>query len=94
MGIEKINEPKSDVKDNGKQETTLDKMVPGQKCEVISMGEAGPVRTRFIDMGLRKGATVAIVRIAPMGDPIEVSVIGYNLSLRKEEAKNISVRLV
>lgn len=52
------------------------------------MGE-GPLRQRILDMGLTKGASVMVRKVAPLGDPIEVTVRGYELSLRKAEAECI-----
>ena len=52
------------------------------------MGE-GPLRQRILDMGLTKGASVTVRKVAPLGDPIEVTVRGYELSLRKAEAECI-----
>ncbi|HBU12204.1 MAG TPA: ferrous iron transport protein A [Clostridiales bacterium] len=51
----------------------------------------GPVKRRIMDMGITKGAEVYVRKLAPLGDPIEVTVRGYELSLRGEDAKNIIV---
>jgi ferrous iron transport protein A len=73
--------------------TTLDKLKPGQKSSVIRIGSDGPIRRRITEMGVVRGAAVEVIRIAPLGDPIEVKIKGYNLSLRKAEAAAIAVTL-
>ncbi len=70
---------------------TLYDMKPGQEGTVRSIGEKGPTRKRIMDMGVTPGARIKIVKVAPLGDPLEVNVRGYELSLRKAEAKQISV---
>ncbi|MFY9375583.1 MAG: FeoA family protein [Kiritimatiellia bacterium] len=55
------------------------------------MSGAGPVARRIADMGVTKGSVVEVVRVAPLGDPIDVKIKGYHLSLRKAEAAGISV---
>ena len=57
----------------------------------MSIGEKGQMRRRIMDMGVTPGAEVKVVKVAPLGDPIEVTIRGYELSLRKEEAKQIIV---
>lgn len=73
---------------------TLDRLTPGRKAEIVKVGGAGPVRRRMADMGLLRGAAVEVVKVAPLGDPIEVKIKGYNLSLRKEEAATIEIEAV
>ncbi len=70
---------------------TLKDLKPGQEGIVTSIGEKGPVRKRIMDMGVTPGATVKVIKIAPLGDPIEVNIRGYELSLRKSEASQIIV---
>ena len=53
----------------------------------------GPVKRRIMDMGITKGTSVFVRKVAPLGDPIEVTVRGYELSLRKSEAESIVVSL-
>jgi len=72
---------------------TLDQLKPGQKARIARVGSTGPVRRRIADMGVVRGTAIEVVRIAPLGDPIEVKVKGYNLSLRKGEAAAITVEL-
>ena len=73
--------------------STLDKLKPGQKARVVRVGSNGPIKRRIADMGVIRGTAVEVVRIAPLGDPIEVQVKGYRLSLRKGEAAQIAVEL-
>lgn len=70
---------------------TLKEMKPGEQGKIVSVGEKGQMRRRIMDMGVTPGAEVKVVKVAPLGDPIEVTIRGYELSLRKEEAKQIVV---
>jgi ferrous iron transport protein A len=71
--------------------TTLDMVPPGQHCRIVKAELRGPVRRRFMDMGLVTGATIEVVRMAPLGDPMELKIKGYLLSVRKEDAQFITV---
>ena len=64
----------------------------GERVTVLKVAGEGPLRQRNLDMGLTKGAEVMVNKVAPLGDPIEVTVRGYELSLRKKEAACIIVR--
>ncbi|NLD04027.1 MAG: ferrous iron transport protein A [Clostridiales bacterium] len=70
---------------------TLRDAVIGETVKVVKLLGEGPVRRRIMDMGITKGVDVRLVRVAPLGDPIEVRVRGYELSLRKEDAQLIEV---
>ena len=70
---------------------TLDKVAVGDAVKIVRLNGAGPVKRRIMDMGLTKGAEVAVRKIAPLGDPIELTVRGYELSIRKDEAAAIEV---
>jgi ferrous iron transport protein A len=70
---------------------TLKDLKPGQEGVVTSIGEKGPVRKRIMDMGVTPGAMVKVIKVAPLGDPIEINIRGYELSLRKSEASQIIV---
>jgi len=70
---------------------TLKDLKPGQEGTVISIGEKGPVRRRIMDMGVTPGTQVKVIKVAPLGDPIEINVRGYELSLRKTEASQIEI---
>ena len=69
----------------------LHELKVGQRGIIVRVGGKGPVRRRMMDMGLVTGAEVKVVRVAPLGDPVEFEVKGYSLSLRKSEARNIIV---
>ena len=67
---------------------------PGQKCIVTSMGGGGAVRRRLFDMGITPGVEIFVRKLAPLGDPIELAVRGYELSIRKSEAEQIGVEKI
>ena len=58
---------------------------------MVSIGDKGPARRRIMEMGVTPGTSVKVIKAAPLGDPIEVNIRGYELSLRKEEAMRIVV---
>ena len=70
---------------------TLDKLPIKYTATITSVGGEGALRCRLLDMGLIPNTTVKLQKIAPMGDPMEVQVRGYELTLRMEDAKKISV---
>jgi len=70
----------------------LNELKVGDKTEIVKLKGVGDVKRRLLDMGVVKGTTVEIERVAPLGDPIEIKIKGYNLSLRKEEASKIIVK--
>lgn len=70
---------------------TLDKLIPGQSGRITVVGSTGALRRRLLDMGLTPGTTVAMCKTAPLGDPLELELRGYSLTLRKEEAAYIQV---
>lgn len=63
----------------------------GQTVTVKKLGGEGAVKRRIMDMGLTKGVEVYVRKVAPLGDPVEVTVRGYELSLRKADAEMITV---
>ena len=71
---------------------TLRDLKPGQQGTVASIGTTGPLKRRIMDMGITPGVEIKVVKVAPLGDPIEVNVRGYELSLRKEEAQQIMMK--
>ncbi len=75
------------------KQVSLDKLSAGQQGVVVRVGGKGPAKRRMMDMGLVPGSKVKVVRVAPLGDPIEFEVKGYNLSLRKSEARAITVEV-
>ena len=70
---------------------TLKEVACGQTVTVKKINGDGPVKRRIMDMGITRGAEVHIRKVAPLGDPIEVTVRGYELSLRKADAEMIEV---
>lgn len=66
----------------------------GQKARVVRINGNGQVHRRLMDMGLVSGSEIEMQRVAPFGDPIEIRVKGYNLSLRRSEADSIKVEVV
>lgn len=70
---------------------TLNQVKVGKPVHVVHVNGTGPLRQRILDMGLTRGAEVEVRRTAPLGDPLEICVRGYMLSLRKAEAACISV---
>ncbi|MFI3244364.1 MAG: ferrous iron transport protein A [Akkermansia sp.] len=71
--------------------TTLNKSKIGSTVTIDSVNGQGALRQRILDMGLTRGAKVQVLKLAPLGDPMEISVRGYELSLRKAEAEQIIV---
>ena len=71
---------------------TLKEVECGQSVSVVKLHGAGAVKRRIMDMGITKGTEVFVRKVAPLGDPIEVTVIGYELSLRKADAEMIEVQ--
>ena len=71
----------------------LNQLKPGERATIVKVGGQGPVRRRILDMGVVKGAEIEVVRVAPLGDPVEFLIKGYNLSLRKSEAQQIQVEV-
>ena len=70
---------------------TLDQLSIGASAVIIAVGGDGALRCRLLDMGLIPRTRVTLQKVAPMGDPIEIRVRGYELTLRVEEAKKIEV---
>ncbi len=70
---------------------TLRDLKPGDQGKVVSLGEKGPLRRRIMEMGVTPGTPIKVVKVAPLGDPIEVNLRGYELSLRKDQAMRIVV---
>lgn len=70
---------------------TLRDMAKGQTVKVKKISGEGPVKRRIMDMGITKGISVYIRKVAPLGDPVEVTVRGYELSIRKADAEMIEI---
>ncbi|HIS06098.1 ferrous iron transport protein A [Lachnoclostridium sp. An196] len=71
---------------------TLKEVPVGKSVSVVKLHGTGAVKRRIMDMGITKGTEVYVRKVAPLGDPVEVTVRGYELSLRKEDAKMIEVQ--
>jgi len=67
---------------------------PGQQGKITAIAAIGPLKRRLMDMGVLVGEVVNVVKVAPMGDPIEIKVKSYSLSLRKKEAEGIAVEVL
>jgi len=78
----------------GKMELSLKDLAPGEKGEIIAFKSGGPIRKRLLDMGIIRGETIEMEKVAPLGDPIQVKIKGYHLTLRKNEAENVTVRRI
>mgnify|MGYP001055117918 CR=1 FL=1 len=70
---------------------TLKELQIGKSAVVDTVGGTGALRQHFLDMGLVPGAQVTLIKLAPMGDPIEIRVRGYELTLRIEDAQKIEI---
>ena len=70
---------------------TLFDLEVGQSGKIRRIGTTGALKQRFMDMGITKGTEVKVMKIAPLGDPIEIVIRGYNLSIRKDDARKIEL---
>lgn len=70
---------------------TLKDVKIGRRVRVIKVEGAGAIRRRIMDMGITKGVEIYVRKVAPLGDPVEITVRGYELSLRKQDAQMIVV---
>ena len=73
---------------------TLASLQPGQSAKITRVKGSGPVSRRMADMGLVPGREVQLIRLAPLGDPLDLSLMGYRLSLRRDEALQVDVELL
>ncbi len=71
----------------------LSMLKPGEKGKITKIGAIGPLKRRLMDMGVLVDEDVKVEKVAPLGDPIEVTIKHYRLSLRKKEAEGISVEV-
>lgn len=71
----------------------LSQMQPGEAGVVVKINGSGNVKFRLIDMGVVKGSKLQVVKFAPLGDPIEIKIKGFSLSLRKNESEMIDVEV-
>ena len=70
---------------------TLRNVKVGQTCKVLRLHGEGAIKRRIMDMGITKGVEIYVRKVAPLGDPVEVTVRGYELSLRKADAEMVEV---
>lgn len=70
----------------------LNELLLGRKAKILRVGGEGALRDRLLDMGLTPKTEVMVRKVAPMGDPIEIHLRGYELTLRIDDAKNIEVK--
>ena len=70
----------------------LNELQIGSTATILSVGGEGALRQHFLDMGLIRGAEVTVVKYAPMGDPIELKIHGYELTIRLDDAEKIEVK--
>ncbi len=70
---------------------TLKEVRPGQSVMVKKLHGEGPLKRRIMDMGITKGVELHVQKLAPLGDPMEITVRGYELSIRKDDAGSIEV---
>ncbi|MDO9545951.1 MAG: DtxR family transcriptional regulator [Pelolinea sp.] len=89
----KIKNKEKDVQEKTIEMKTLKDLKIGQTGVVVRVKGKGSIKQRMMDMGLVSGSEVKVIRVAPLGDPIEISLKGYNLSLRKSEAQDIVVEI-
>jgi len=89
--LEELREKKQDGDRHIMKATKLNQLKPGQRGRVVKINARGGINKRIVEMGVTNGAVVELERVAPLGDPIDIKVKGYHLSLRKEEAEGIDV---
>ncbi len=73
---------------------TLKNVKIGQTAKVVKLHGEGAVKRRIMDMGVTKGVEIYVRKVAPLGDPIEVTVRGYELSFRKADAEMVEVEII
>jgi len=72
-------------------QTNLGNLKVKEKGIVINIGGKGPVRRKLIDMGITPGTEITVCKLAPFGDPIQINIRGYELSMRKSEAEQVII---
>ncbi len=91
--VEKGEEDMGDKKES-KADFTLRDLKPGEKGKVLKIKGKGNLKKRLLDMGIVPGTKIQLEKVAPLGDPVDILVKGYHLSLRKEEARDILLEKV
>ena len=77
---------------SGEKQMTVRDLKPGKSAEITLVGGEGALRQHFLDMGVIPGAKITVTQLAPMGDPMEIRIHGYELTLRLSDAEKIEVR--
>lgn len=72
----------------------LSQVEVGENCQILKIGSLGSLKRRLMDMGVLVGEKIKVEKLAPLGDPIEITVKSYKLSLRKKEAEKIDVEII
>lgn len=80
-----------DITEERNHWSSLDQLKTGEQGVVVNVHGTGAVKRRLMDMGLTKGTLIKIIKLAPLGDPIEIRIRGYELTLRKSEAEMIII---
>jgi Fe2+ transport system protein FeoA len=80
-----------ETRPGGEGVVPLGRLRPKERGIIVKVGGRGPVHRRILDMGVVPGTQVEVVKVAPLGDPVELLIRGYHLSLRKEEAREVFV---
>jgi ferrous iron transport protein A len=93
MSYQHTNSLQKGVNSMQTRQIPLSHLRPGQEGVVVRLGAKGPLKRRLLDMGVVRGETIAVVRVAPLGDPVEFMLKGYSLSLRKKDAEQILVEV-
>ena len=91
FGVSYMQLAEANSKNGGKNMRTLKEVNIGDSAVVVKVHGEGAIRRRIMDMGITKGVTVKVRKTAPLGDPLELTVRGYQLTLRKADAANIEV---
>jgi len=73
---------------------TLNDIKPGNSCRVVKLHDTGQTRRRILDMGITRGTEIKVNKVAPLNDPIEMTVRGYHLSLRRSDCRGIEVEAI
>lgn len=73
--------------------TTLGNLPIGKSATVVCVNGQGALKRRIMEMGITKGTKVTVNKVAPLGDPIEITVRGFTLTLRKEEAEKVQIKM-
>ena len=90
--LEELKQKRQESVDGGTAVALLE-MKPGQKAKIVKIKGRGSTNKRIIDMGVEPGTMIEVERMAPLGDPVDVKVKGYHLSLRRDEATGITVEV-